>query len=44
MSHADHALHIARWRLHHPGERGATAEVMAWARKTVEAAGYPPST
>ena len=44
MSHGDHELHIARWRVHHPDERGATPAVMAWARETVARAGQPPAT
>jgi hypothetical protein len=43
-SHADHALHIARWRIHHPAERGASPAVMAWAREQLARAGHiaPP--
>ena len=44
MSHADHELHIARWRVHHPDERGATPEVMAWARERVARAAQSPPT
>ena len=44
MSHGDHELHIARWRVHHPDERGATPAVMAWAREKVARAGqHPPA-
>jgi hypothetical protein len=45
MSHVAHAVHVARWRVHHPAERGATPEVMAWARQTLarEGDGVPPA-
>jgi hypothetical protein len=36
----DHELHIARWRIHHPAERGATPAVMAWARDRLAQAGH----
>jgi len=39
-SHSDHELHIARWRIHHPAERGATPAVMAWARDRLARAGH----
>lgn len=42
QSHADHELHIARWRIHHPEERGATPAVMAWARERIVRAGHTP--
>ena len=40
----DHELHIARWRIHHPEERGASPTVMAWARERLARAGHivPP--
>ncbi len=40
QSHADHELHIARWRIHHPTESGATPAVMAWARDRLARAGH----
>ncbi|NOT10062.1 MAG: hypothetical protein HOP28_17860 [Gemmatimonadales bacterium] len=40
--HADHELHIARWRVHHPGDRGATPAVMSWARARVARDGHRP--
>ncbi len=40
QSHGDHELHIARWRIHHPTERGATPAVMAWARERLAQAGH----
>lgn len=45
MSHGDHELHIARWRVHHPDERGATPAVMAWARERLARDGHivPPA-
>lgn len=45
MDHAGHELHIARWRIHHPEERGATPEVMAWARERLRQEGHrvPPA-
>jgi hypothetical protein len=39
-THTDHELHIARWRIHHPAERGATPAVMAWARDRLARAGH----
>ncbi len=42
MSHGDHELQIARWRMHHPEERGASPAVMAWAREKVAQVGQPP--
>lgn len=42
LSHIDHELHIARWRIHHAGERGATPSVMAWARERVVRSGHTP--
>jgi hypothetical protein len=42
MSAGDHELHIARWRVHHPDERGATPAVMEWARAKVAGATQPP--
>lgn len=38
QTHADHELHIARWRIHHADDRGATPQVMAWAEQKVRAA------
>jgi hypothetical protein len=40
MSHDEHELSIARWRVHHPAERGASAAVMAWARERLARAGH----
>ena len=40
MSHGDHELSIARWRVHHPAERGASPAVMAWARERLARAGH----
>jgi hypothetical protein len=40
MSHGDHELSIARWRVHHPGERGASPAVMVWARERLARAGH----
>ena len=40
LSHDDHELSIARWRVHHPGERGASPAVMAWARERLARAGH----
>jgi hypothetical protein len=42
MSHDNHELHIARWRVHHPDGRGATPAVMAWAREKIARAGQLP--
>jgi hypothetical protein len=42
LSHSDHELHIARWRIHHPAERGATPAVMDWARGQILRAGHTP--
>lgn len=44
QSHAEHELHIARWRVHHPEERGGTAAVNAWARERLAREGHivPP--
>ena len=42
LSHTDHELHIARWRIHHPEERGATPAVLAWARERLIRAGHTP--
>jgi hypothetical protein len=39
-THTDHELRIARWRIHHPAERGATPAVMAWARDRLARAGH----
>ena len=41
----DHELAIARWRVHHPAERGATPAVMTWARERVARSGHivPPN-
>lgn len=45
LSHAAHEVHIARWRVHHPAERGATPAVMAWARERLAREGHriPPA-
>lgn len=45
LTHAAHEVHIARWRVHHPAERGATPQVMAWARETLAREGHivPPT-
>lgn len=45
QSHADHELHIARWRVHHADEKGGTPEVMAWARARLAREGHtvPPT-
>ena len=45
QSHTDHEVHIARWRIHHPNERGATPAVMAWARERLAKEGHvvPPT-
>lgn len=45
QSHADHEVHIARWRVHHPEERGATPQVMAWAWERLAREGHvaPPA-
>jgi hypothetical protein len=40
QSHADHEVHIARWRVHHPGEWGASPKVMAWARERLAREGH----
>ena len=40
MSQQDHELSIARWRVHHPGEPGASPTVMAWARERLARAGH----
>ena len=44
-SHGSHEVHIARWRVHHPDEKGATAKVMAWARERLLREGHvvPPA-
>ena len=44
-SHATHEVHIARWRVHHPDEKGGTAKVMAWARERLAREGHivPPA-
>ncbi len=44
-SHAGHEVHIARWRVHHPDERGASPAVMAWARERLLREGHrvPPA-
>ena len=42
QSHTEHELHVARWRIHHPDERGATPQVMAWARDRLARAGHRP--
>jgi hypothetical protein len=39
-SFADHEVHIARWRVHHPVDRGATPTVMAWARERLAREGH----
>ena len=45
QSHADHEVHIARWRVHHPDERGGTPQVNAWARERLAGEGHvvPPA-
>ena len=45
QSHAEHEVHIARWRVHHPGARGGTPQVNAWARERLVREGHvvPPS-
>lgn len=45
LEHGDHELAIARWRVHHPAEKGATPTVMAWARERVARTGHivPPN-
>jgi len=40
QSHAEHEVHIARWRVHHPDERGGTPEVNAWARERLAREGH----
>jgi hypothetical protein len=40
MSHGDHELSIARWRIHHPAERGGSPAVMAWARERLAREGH----
>jgi len=40
QSHAEHELHIARWRVHHPDERGGTPQVNAWARERLAREGH----
>lgn len=40
QSHADHEVHIARWRVHHPDERGGTPQVNAWAREGLAREGH----
>lgn len=40
LSHAAHEVHIARWRVHHPTERGATPAVLAWARERLAREGH----
>ena len=44
-SHASYEVHIARWRVHHPDERGASPAVMAWARERLAREGHaaPPA-
>jgi hypothetical protein len=44
-THAGHEVHIARWRVHHPDERGASPAVMAWARERLLREGHrvPPA-
>jgi hypothetical protein len=44
-SHAGHEVHIARWRVHHPDDRGASPRVMAWARDRLAREGHivPPA-
>ena len=45
QSHAEHEVHIARWRVHHPDERGGTPPVNAWARDRLAREGHvvPPA-
>jgi hypothetical protein len=40
QSHTEHEVHIARWRVHHPNERGGTPEVNAWARARLAREGH----
>jgi len=40
QSHTEHEVHIARWRVHHPDERGGTPEVNAWARDRLAREGH----
>jgi hypothetical protein len=40
QSHADHEVHIARWRVHHPDERGGSPKVTAWARERLAREGH----
>jgi hypothetical protein len=44
-THTSHEVHIARWRVHHPEEKGATPKVMAWARERLAREGHvvPPA-
>lgn len=44
-SHASHEVHIARWRVHHPDEKGTSPAVMAWARERLLREGHrvPPA-
>ncbi len=45
LTHADHEVHVARWRVHHPEARGATPKVMEWARARLAREGHvvPPA-
>ena len=45
QTHAEHEVHIARWRVHHPDERGGTPQVNAWARERLALEGHvvPPT-
>ena len=40
QSHAEHEVHIARWRVHHPDDRGGTPQVNAWARERLAKEGH----
>jgi hypothetical protein len=44
QTHAEHEVHIARWRVHHADARGGTPEVNAWARERLAREGHvvPP--
>lgn len=45
LTHADHEVHIARWRVHHVAGQGATPAVNAWARARLAREGHivPPA-
>jgi hypothetical protein len=40
QSHAEHEVHIARWRVHHPDAKGGTPEVVAWAKARLARDGH----